>query len=303
MTAGRVFNIMKYAIKDGPGIRTTVFFQGCPLRCWWCHNPESQDAGFQVLFRPERCLGCGACRSACLSGALAEAGNQPKACTACGRCIEACGSGAREGTGRWMTVKQVLAEVEKDLLFYDQSGGGVTFSGGEPLAQPEFLLNLLRECKKRDIKTAVDTSGYGAWETLQAAAPLVDVFLYDLKILDEAGHRQYTGVSNRGILQNFLALTGIHKNVVVRFPLIPGYTDNPANIEALGEFLRGAKIRGIEILPYHKIGIEKYQRLQKPYLPGDLEPPGEEQLQQIHKTLEGFHLNIIQGGISRERKG
>lgn len=296
MTWGIIFNIMRYSISDGPGIRTTVFLKGCPLHCRWCHNPESQSGEFQEMFSRDRCLGCGACIRACPRGALTSKGRDPDKCTSCRRCVEACSSGAREGTGRKMTVGQVMAEVEKDIIFYDQSGGGVTFSGGEPLAQPDFLKSLLRECRKQEISTALDTSGYCSWDYLRSIAPEVDLFLFDIKIINDERHREVVGVSNRGILENLKALTGIHGNVIVRFPVIPGYTDSPENIEGLGKFLAQINIKGIEPLPYHKIGIEKYRRLGKSNPLEDLEPPSGDDMGRLGETLEGFGLKVIKGG-------
>ncbi len=303
MIRGRVFNIMRYSISDGPGIRTTVFLKGCPLHCLWCHNPESQSAGLEVIFRRDRCLGCGECLKACPRGAVTPEGYDRETCLLCGRCLEACSSGAREGSGREMSTGQVMAEIEKDILFYDQSGGGVTFSGGEPLAQPGFLLSLLKACRRQEISTAVDTSGYGPWECLDRVVPEVDLFLYDLKIMDEKRHREATGVSNSDILKNLESLSRVHGNILVRFPVIPGFTDDPGNIFALGKFLQQVQVQGIELLPYHKIGIEKYPRLGMSCPVEGLESPGEDVMQRVRETLEGFHLKIIRGGNSHARKG
>ncbi len=303
MTWGMVFNIMRYSINDGPGIRTTVFLKGCPLDCWWCHNPESKAAGFQLLHRQDRCIRCGACVRACPQNTLAEEAPRAEGCIACGKCADACGSGAREGAGRRMTPGQVMAEIEKDVIFYDQSGGGVTFSGGEPLRQEVFLRSLLTECRKKEISTAVDTSGFGPFAYLREIAADVDLFLYDLKIMDEAQHRQYTGMPNKAILQNLQGLAAIHSNIIVRFPVIPGYTDSSENIACLGEFLRNLPVKGIEPVPYHKIGSEKYRRLNMEYKLRDLQPPHEESMRRAREQLKEYHLNIIEGGSSDEGSG
>src|SRR5512146_3344760 len=187
---GLVFDIRKFSLHDGPGIRTTVFFKGCPLSCWWCHNPESQSAAVEMLFRASRCIACRACLVACEQGAITWNGRGPvtdaEKCHLCGACAAACCAEARQQVGREMTVEQVMAEVECDVAFYDESGGGVTFSGGEPLLQRDFLLALLRACRAKEIQTALDTSGFAAWETIERVRDDVDLFLYDLKLIDDA---------------------------------------------------------------------------------------------------------------------
>jgi pyruvate formate lyase activating enzyme len=213
-----------------------------------------------------------------------------------------CPSEAREEVGRTITVSQAMAEIEKDIIFYDQSGGGVTFSGGEPLMQQEFLLGLLKTCRKKEISTAIDTSGYAPWEFLQTCAADVDLFLYDLKLMDDEKHIQYTDVSNKLILSNLKELTRIHNNVIVRFPVIPGITDSHENIISLGNFLSNLNIKGIELLPYHKIGIEKYARLNMEYSLAALEPPSEEELNHVRNTLQSYHLNIIKGRGNRDER-
>lgn len=263
---GNVFNIMRFAVNDGPGIRTTVFLKGCPLHCLWCHNPESILPGPELFIRPDRCIRCGACLEVCEHGAIrGDEGALMTArelCIRCGRCVDACCSGARELVGREMTPDEVLTVISRDTVFYDESGGGATFSGGEPLLQHEFLLALLEGCRDRGIHTAVDTSGYAAPAVLDAVAEAADLLLYDVKLFDEERHRRFTGVSNRVILENLRRLVARGARVIVRVPLIPGINDDEDNIRQTGRFVASlGGITQIDVLPYHDTGIAKYQRL------------------------------------------
>lgn len=296
VSAGIIFNIQRYSIHDGPGIRTTVFLKGCPLSCWWCQNPESQLSGQEMIFWGDRCIGCGACSTICPSGAIQIKNGIPitekEKCILCGKCIEKCPAIAREMIGEKLTAEEVIKEIEKDLVFYEESGGGVTFSGGEPLGQSEFLEGLLNGCREKKIHTAVDTSGYISWEILNKMIPKVDLFLYDLKLMDNERHKKYTGVSNELILENLKKLSSAHNNIFVRFPVIPGINDDYQNIRKLGEFLSSLEMTQVNLLSYHYIGKDKYRRLGSAYKLATTQPPSKEKLSEVSTILRKFNLNV-----------
>lgn len=298
---GTVMDIQRFSIHDGPGIRTTVFFKGCPLRCWWCHNPESQADGLEIMVRKERCIQCMACEEACPEGAIHVSEEGPaivrERCTQCGACAEVCPAEALQLVGREMTAAEVMEQVEKDIAFYDESGGGVTFSGGEPLSQPHFLLALLQACQAREIHTAVDTCGFAPWESFEKVRHHADLFLYDVKLLDDEKHREYTGASNVPILENLRRLSRLGHEIILRLPLVPGVNDTIEQVRAIGEFAAGLPhLRRVDVLPYHHMAVEKYGRLDRDYGLPDIKPPSQEWLDEVARILIGFGLNVQVGG-------
>lgn len=243
---GILFDIKRFALHDGPGIRTTIFLKGCPQRCWWCHNPESLNPGIS------------------------------------------------DGIGEPRTIDQVMREIEKEMIFYDESGGGVTFSGGEPLMQPEFLGVLMDGCREKDIHITLDTTGCVSPQVFDSLVDKVDLFLYDLKIIDEAGHKKYTGASNRFALENLQTLSKKRKKTIVRFPMIPGITDTNENVTAVARLVSGLKgIRDIDVLPYHRTAEQKYRRLKLENKMKGVMPPPPERTGEVKDIFVTYGLNVI----------
>jgi pyruvate formate lyase activating enzyme len=300
MRTGLIFDIKKYSVHDGPGIRTTVFFKGCPLTCWWCHNPESRDPQPLLHYDAAKCLACHDCVAVCPEGAVSATpdGSLTDAtrCTGQGRCAEACPSEARQLIGRRYTVAQIMAEIEKDHVFYDESGGGVTFSGGEPLLQWAFLLDVLRACGARGIHRTVDTTGVASPDVLLEVAAETDLFLYDIKTMDPELHREATGVPLRPILNNLQRLLSAGARVRVRVPLIPGISDGD-NIDRTGSFLSElAGVEGVHLLPYHAPARNKHLKFGIPWLlPDDLAMPPEH-VAAMASRMEEYGLNVTVGG-------
>lgn len=264
---GTIFDIKKYAIHDGPGIRTTVFFKGCPLDCWWCHNPESRNEGVETL-------------TSCVRDSHTESTMERP-----------------EIVGRAVTVDEVMREVQKDVVFYDQSGGGVTVSGGEPLLQIAFLAALLQSCRSHGIHTAVDTSGYATPEEFAEISGLVDVFLFDLKLMDEQAHLTYTGKSNRPVLENLATLSRQNVAIQIRIPLVPGITDTPENLEAMARYLRPLKtINEICLLPYNLLGEDKRRRFRMAGRLGHMDPQSDNAMQAHAERFRSHGYRVRIGG-------
>ncbi len=296
--AGLVLNIMHFALHDGPGIRTTVFLKGCPLHCWWCHNPESQSAEPEVIYFEERCIHSGDCVRACPNGALRlDEGrliHDPARCQRCAECVSACSAAARQLAGRWMTVSDVLAEILKDQVFFEESGGGVTVSGGEPLMQAAFVESLLTACRARRIRTVLDTCGWADPSVLLRVSEYVDLFFYDLKLMDSERHERFTGMKNDVILQNLKMLAEHGSAVVVRIPVIPGVNDDDQTVGQISEFLLPLGLREIDLLPYHRFGSDKYRRLHLLYEMEGVSPPSDAQMEALASRLrrDGFTVRV-----------
>lgn len=298
---GWIFNIQKFAIYDGPGIRTLVFFKGCPLKCIWCQNPEGLIPYPQLSYYDRLCIHCHTCIDICPNNVIRHSAEDVHIidrdlCNICGKCVELCPSGALNIIGKEVTVEDLVKEIQKDVIYFDSSDGGVTFSGGEPLFQPRFLYESLKKCKELGIHTAVETSGYASSEVFKQISNYVDLFLYDIKIIDEHSHVMYTGVSNKQILSNlrFLASTGRGKDVIIRVPLIPTITDTDKNIEEIINLLSSLNcIEEVHLLPFHDV-YEKYKNLGVPYKMHIHKPPSIEKIKSIKKRFEerGFTVSL-----------
>ena len=269
------------------------------MNCWWCHNPEGQSTSCELILRPDRCIRCGQCLAMCEQEAIEWVDGRlttTTKCQSCFRCVKVCPSEARLIVGRKLNVDQVMAEIEKDRVFYDLSGGGVTFSGGEPLKQPDFLQAVLKECRAKDIHTAVETAGLSNLDHLLKIADQTDLFLYDLKVMDEKQHIKYTGVSNKIILANLTTLAGLHDNIIIRIPIIPGINDSESDLNEFIDFISGLRIREVHLLPYHKTGEGKYGSLGKPYRMSFTGTPDTQAMESIADKFETCGRKVKIGG-------
>ncbi|MDP2645648.1 MAG: glycyl-radical enzyme activating protein [Desulfobacterales bacterium] len=295
-----IFDIQRYSINDGPGIRTTIFFKGCPLQCKWCGNPESLSKAPQLLFMESLCTRCYQCVSACPAGATTIEGADGGVridrarCTGCGACVDACAAGARVISGRTVSLAEVIEIVKKDSLFYRVSGGGVTASGGEPTTQPEFLTALFQWCQKNNIFTTLDTCGYVRWEVLKDILEFTELVYFDIKHMDSGKHHEYTGVGNELILENARRIVRQGNSIRIRMPLIPGVNDTQENIRSVVRFIGELGLSRIDLLPYHQLGKNKYARLGKDYSLSDKNIYDKQQLEEIvgYFVLLGVQAHI-----------
>lgn len=264
---GRIFDIQRFCIHDGPGIRTTVFLKGCPLRCAWCHNPEGLEPFNQVMYYFEKCISCGVCSEICGSGAHSFKNGihlfDTSKCTSCMKCTnDICPAEALKPAGCEISVDDIMKTVLRDKCFFDESKGGITISGGEPFLQPNFAIEILKAAKKEGLHTAVETSGATSENIIKSAASFVDLFLYDYKITGEEEHKKYTGVSQTAILHNLNVLNSLNSNIILRCPVIPGINTNEKHYKAIGNLTKELKnIKKVNVMPYHSIGVGKYEKI------------------------------------------
>jgi pyruvate formate lyase activating enzyme len=307
-----IFDIRRYSINDGPGIRITLFMKGCPLRCKWCHNPESQSPKVQKLYTASKCIGAKDCIEICPEDALTLTPDgivtDFELCTLCGKCAEACPSKAIEMSGKLYSAAELLAIVEKERVHIDQSGGGVTFSGGEPLMHPEFLIEMLKACGKKGLHRAVDTCGFAPTKTILEVAKHTDLFLFDLKLIDAVQHKKWTGVDNRLILKNLKLLAESGANINIRIPLIKNVNTHIEEIRKMADFISGLNVLisdseiaapakpMVNLLPYHNIASGKYQKLEIPYDEDEMVEPSENEIQQAEKIFHSFGIETEVGG-------
>ena len=299
-----ITNIQKFSIHDGDGIRTTVFFKGCPLKCEWCHNPETQRFEKEMQVDREKCTGCGTCASVCPNGAVRMTEDHrpswdPKACTFCGKCENFCPAGSREIVGREYTVKELTKELMKDQMFYEESGGGVTFSGGEVMSMDmDFILAMAKELKRQDVTLTIDTCGYVPYERFEKILPYVNTFLYDVKVMDPELHKKYMGTDNKLILENLIRLSQDGARIYIRIPTIKEVNGNEENMKETIAFLKEHDIHpaGVNLLPYHDTGSGKYAKLDMEYKGTDLHAPDKEE-------MEAFAALFVNAGFTNTKIG
>jgi pyruvate formate lyase activating enzyme len=300
MTAPLLLSAQKFSVHDGPGIRTTVFFKGCPLRCTWCHNPESQNFTAELMVDNEKCTGCATCTNHCplqaISVLSAHQITDRNLCIGCGKCVDFCLANTREIAGQATSKSELLAEILKDQVFYEQSGGGVTFSGGEAMCHIDTLEPLAMECKIRGLHVAIDTCGYVQQASFERIVPYTDLFLYDLKLMDPTRHLHHTGQDNALILKNLRYLSTVGARINLRLPLIEGINTAPADIAAILDFIKPLRIPQVNLLPYHNTGASKYAKLEIPPAASLLSPPSPERLETIQRQFADAGLEARIGG-------
>ena len=298
-----ITNVQKFSIHDGDGIRTSVFFKGCPLKCEWCHNPETQRFEKEMQCDKEKCVGCGTCAKVCPNGAISMENGKPEmkkdACTFCGKCVNFCPIGIREIIGREYSVKELIKELMKDQMFYEESGGGVTLSGGEVMAMDiDYILAIAKELKRQDVTLTIDTCGYVPYEKFQAILPYVHTFLYDVKVMDPKLHKKYIGVDNQLILDNLIRLAADGARIYIRIPTIKEVNGNEKNMKETIAFLKEHDIHPaqINLLPYHDTGSGKYSKLDMEYKGTDLHAPEKEE-------MESFVRLYVESGFQNTKIG
>jgi len=292
---GLIFNIQRFSLQDGPGIRTTVFMKGCSLACQWCSNPESQKPSQEIMTHNIRCIACGNCAKACPIGAIAFLDGHREIdwdkCNNCLECARVCPAKAIECIGHYMTVDEVMKKVESDRIFYKNSNGGMTISGGEPLVQPEFVRELFKRCREKGIHTTLDTTGNAPWQNIDSLLKYVDLVLQDIKHMDTGIHKKGTGTGNKLILENARKIAKT-KRIWIRMPLIPGYNDSEVNIKKVAEFASDIGAEKVSVLPYHDLGSSKYADLGRVYPMQGTKPPRKKAVDRVRKTIESYGLKV-----------